>query len=215
MGTELSTLTFKKQFLVGNFYFKSVELYEIFFQVDAFTGKSISYQQILKDTCNLSEALQQFGCNSDTIISVCSENSLNFFTPVIASLYLGATVAPINHFYTEHELNHVLNLYRPKVVFCSIETIEKFLNLKLKMDFLEKIILIDEDTNRFDVENILAFVNRQLQGKLVNPKTFRPFTGANPCDNVSFIMSSSGTTGLPKGVMLTDRNILIRVVHSK
>ncbi|GJQ65613.1 hypothetical protein Trydic_g10865, partial [Trypoxylus dichotomus] len=64
------------------------------------------------------------------VISICSENSNNFFVPVISALYLGMISAPINHAYSEGELLHAINITKPKVIFCSKAVIGHFEKLK-------------------------------------------------------------------------------------
>lgn len=202
--------------LLGNFIYKSLLETDADYQcmVDAFTGKSRSFKNILDDTCTLAQSLYNYGVRPNTVISISSENSLRFCDGLIAALYLGATVAPINHLYTESELTHILNMYQPKIIFCSRSTAEKYLVMKKKLQFIEKILVIEDDETP-GIESIRSFIRSNLGSVHIDPKNFRPFNEADPIDHVALVMSSSGTTGLAKGVMLTDRNILVRTSQSR
>ncbi|XP_056644474.1 uncharacterized protein LOC130450223 [Diorhabda sublineata] len=202
--------------LLGNFMYHSLLENDNKFDcmVNAFTGETRSCENILKDTCTLAQALHNFGVRPNTIVSISSENSLRFCDGLIASLYLGATVAPINHLYTENELTYILNLYQPKIIFCSRLTVGKYLDMKKKLKFIEKVLLIEDDESS-GIESIGSFIQSNLGSVHIDPKNFRPFNEADPIDHVALVMSSSGTTGLAKGVMLTDRNILVRISQSR
>ncbi|XP_018574802.1 4-coumarate--CoA ligase 1-like [Anoplophora glabripennis] len=184
---------------------------------DAFTGRKLSYKTLLQEVCNLAEALRNYGCLPGTVISVSSENNLEFFIPVLASLLIGCIVAPINHSYTETELNHTLNISKPKVVFCSSEVVDKFVKLKLELGFIDKIIIIDSNltvSGNPQTETLKEYVFNSLKGRTVLPYNFRPFV--DDTENLgAFILCSSGTTGLPKGVLLSHLNIMVRIAHSR
>ncbi|XP_050509309.1 luciferin 4-monooxygenase-like [Diabrotica virgifera virgifera] len=172
------------------------------------SGQCISYSQILQETCNLAESLRKYGCTQDTIIGLCSENHLKFFVPLLAATCLGSVIVPINPAYVHDELRHVLNLTQPRILFCSKLTLSKF--SKDEYTFIEKIICIDSDVP--NVETAEEFVSKQLNRKSVDPKRFEMFSG-NPETHLTAIMTSSGTTGLPKGVMLTDHNFEARILQ--
>lgn len=65
----------------------------MFFQVDGVTQETITYRTILEQACSLSEALRRYGCDSNTVVSISSENNLEFYIPVFASLFTGKEFA--------------------------------------------------------------------------------------------------------------------------
>lgn len=77
------------------------------------------------------------------------------------------------------------------------------------LNFVEKIIIFNTNESTEGASTLTEFIYDQLRGYKVYPTNFEPFN-KNPRDQIAYIMSSSGTTGLPKGVMLTHKNVLVR-----
>lgn len=70
------------------------------FQVDGFSGEEISAHTLLTKAISVARYLQdKFNIKSGDVISICSENRIEFSIVIHATLYLGATIAPLNHSY--------------------------------------------------------------------------------------------------------------------
>ncbi|CAH1365656.1 unnamed protein product [Tenebrio molitor] len=175
--------------------------------VDARTEQSISYKDLFSKTCSLAASLQKSGYDQNTIVTIFSENCVEYFIPVLSTLYIGATVAPVNSNSTKLELTHALNLSKSQIIFCSKQTSSTLMDLKKELGFIKKIIVIDNKENIVDMESMDFFINSCLPS---NDPLYRFEVVDVDIDNhPAFVMSSSGTTGLPKGVMLTHRNVLV------
>jgi 4-coumarate--CoA ligase len=181
--------------------------------VDAATGESISYREILEKTCCLAESLLRNGYGRNTIVAVSSENNLQFYIPVVSCMYVGAIVAPINHNYTDLETTHALNISKPKIIFCSKAVAQKYVFLKNStLPYIERIVVIDSDDKVYGAETLNSFINTSLKGYPMMNRF--PVAEFDPDEQVVFLMCSSGTTGLPKGVMQTHSNLMVRYMHT-
>ncbi|CAH1118821.1 unnamed protein product [Phaedon cochleariae] len=182
--------------------------------IDAHTGKDLVSNQLLEQACNLAQALRSYGCTPETTVAIASENNLEFFVPVMASLFAGTIMVPLSVNYTTTELLHTVNITQPRIVFCSKRASKGYLEMKKKMSFMEVIVVIDSEENFTGTQSIKTFIQNYLGGQRMSPSQFSPFDG-DPKENVAFILCSSGTTGMPKGVMLTHTNVVTRLMQSR
>lgn len=179
-------------------------------QVDAISGENVTFRELLQKSCSLAASLRKAGYGLDTMIGISSENCKEFFFPVLAALFIGGVVVPINNNYTVNEMAHILDITRPEVVFCSQQASQKFIDLKSAN--IKKIIIIDSNKDEIgNLETINGFIKRQIGGLI---DKYNP-VDVDAANHVCLILCSSGTTGLPKGVMITDRNISAKNIIDK
>jgi acyl-CoA synthetase (AMP-forming)/AMP-acid ligase II len=69
-------------------------------QVDAVTGETRTYADIMSAALSVADFLYSRGIRNGDVVGICSENSLNFILPLIGTLFIGATCAPLNPNYT-------------------------------------------------------------------------------------------------------------------
>lgn len=116
-------------------------------------------------------------------------------------------------------MEHAINISKPKVLFATAQTLQCLEKVARKLPFVEKIVVF-EDTGKVEnsrtkprsipplqpitIYNFGDLLTKELQ----KPKKEFVFEAANKMEDVALIVCSSGTTGLPKGVQLTQNNIL-------
>ncbi|XP_017047049.1 4-coumarate--CoA ligase 1 [Drosophila ficusphila] len=173
--------------------------------VDAVNGVEYSASFMHKSIVRLAYILQKLGVKQNDVVGLSSENSVNFALAMFAGFAVGATVAPLNVTYSDREVDHAINLSKPKIIFASKITVDRVAKAASKNKFVKGIIAFSGTSKNF--KNIYAFNELMDNDKF---KTQPDFTGpaANKNEDVSLIVCSSGTTGLPKGVQLTQMNLL-------
>lgn len=77
---------------------------------------------------------------------------------------------------------------------------------------IEKIIVFSLDKNKSDAEDYQNFLDKYTN-QYFNPYNFTP-EDLDAENHIAAILSSSGTTGLPKGVMITHKNIIAKMHHN-
>lgn len=131
------------------------------------------------------------------VVGLSSENSFDYIVVLFATLCLSATASPFNVTYTEREFEHAMNLSKPKVFFTSKGPAAKVANVAKKTKYLKHVFIFDDVS--------FAHLINSPKIKSANDYTPKP---TKIHDRVALIVCSSGTTGMPKGVQLSQFNLL-------
>ncbi|XP_017036374.1 luciferin 4-monooxygenase [Drosophila kikkawai] len=172
--------------------------------VDAVNGVEYTASFMHKSIVRLAYILQKLGVKQNDVIGLSSENSVNFALAMFAGFAVGATVAPLNVTYSDREVDHAINLSKPKIIFASKLTLDRVAKVASKNKFVKGIIAINGSSKNF--KNIHDLKDLMDNDKFKTPSEFTS-PQANKNEDVALIVCSSGTTGLPKGVQLTQMNL--------
>lgn len=104
-----------------------------------------------------------------------------------------------------------MGLSKPRIVFASPNSVDKIVKANQQSHFVERFVSFgaaDVNASDYDddVENFELFFNNPQVRERVEDFVCQPQDMLN---NVSLLMCSSGTTGMPKGVQLTQKNITL------
>jgi len=170
---------------------------------------------VLSKATEFGEALiDQMAWQKGEILSIFSANDIDVAPCTYGALYAGAIVSPANPSYSAEEFAYMLKDAGAK----AIVTQQAFLPIVMEASRLanipeEHIILIGDDTSTpFDSKDASMLVFDDMCRKACSGKRRAGRRAMDPDKDLAFLVYSSGTTGLPKGVMLSHTNIISDVL---
>ena len=170
---------------------------------------SLSTHDFFEKVQIVSRKLIEIGIKKgDKIALISTQNRTEWCIVDNSILQIGGVTVPIYPTISEKEFQYVLNHSESKICFVSDKDVfNKIHKIKDKTK-LKKIYSFDEFQNCSNWNLLFENDNKSLQGKVnVKKKEVIP-------DDLATIIYTSGTTGVPKGVMLTHRNIVSNILSA-
>lgn len=166
-----------------------------------YEGIRKTYRELNEDVSMLAKGLIEEEIESGDHIGVALKNSYEYVTIFFATARIGAVLVPINPMFSEKESSYIMKQADIVALFCDGErfyenTCKEIDNFKFKVSV------------GFEHENFISYQS------LMKPLQQDEIIHIEPKDNFFTIMYTSGTTGRPKGAMLTHTNVLSTTIES-
>eukprot|EP00262_Sarcandra_glabra_P012096 TRINITY_DN3044_c0_g1_i1.p1 TRINITY_DN3044_c0_g1~~TRINITY_DN3044_c0_g1_i1.p1 ORF type:complete len:735 (-),score=141.18 TRINITY_DN3044_c0_g1_i1:273-2477(-) len=171
----------------------------------------ITYGETFDRACNFASGLINFGHNVDSPAAIFSETRAEWFLSFQGCFRQNITVATIYASLGEDALIHSLNETQVSTLICDSKQLKKLASISSRLETIKYIVYFEDDGNAIDSDlfsnishwRVSSFSEVEKLGK-ENP--VRPRLPSNT--DIAVIMYTSGSTGLPKGVMMTHGNIV-------
>lgn len=168
--------------------------------VEGITGRSYTYGQLHDAVQSAAGGLAEIGVGKGDVFAIHSPNLPEYAIAFHAVATLGGTVTTINPTYTEDEVRTQLEDSGARWI------------LTIPM-FLETAVSAGEAVGVEEVIVVGASAGFRPFAELLEADPFNGEVGIDPGSDVVALPYSSGTTGLPKGVQLTHRNLVANLVQ--
>jgi acyl-CoA synthetase (AMP-forming)/AMP-acid ligase II len=152
-------------------------------------GATLSYGELARSCRRIGALLQAHGLRAGDTVSLVMPNGLQTLRVLLGAMHAGLTVNPVNLLSQPEQMRYVLGHSDCRLVVVAPEWAERVQALLAALDREVAVIVADPDG--------LALPGEAVEAALPPP----------PPDAVALLMYTSGTTGVPKGVMLTQANL--------
>jgi amino acid adenylation domain-containing protein len=148
-----------------------------------FEDQRLTYSELNARANQVANYLRSIGVGANTLVGICVERSIEMIVGTLAILKAGGAYVPLDPSYPQDRLDYIL-----KNAQVSLLLTQSHLASKLPEDGSHIVIL--DNNNSFEEESI------------DNPRNV-----TDP-DDLAYVIHTSGSTGLPKGTMITHGNLI-------
>jgi acyl-CoA synthetase (AMP-forming)/AMP-acid ligase II len=162
-----------------------------------FNGDTVTYAEMADRAAALAAGLHQRGVRAGDVIGLLSYNCPEFLETIFAANYLGAIAMPINWRLAAPEVRYILEHSEARALICDEQLL----------------VLANEATADLGATISLGCIAKNAPDGWTTLADLRAEDGATvpraraAADDVHRLMYTSGTTGRPKGVMITHANL--------
>ncbi|MEX1173576.1 MAG: long-chain fatty acid--CoA ligase [Chloroflexota bacterium] len=163
--------------------------------VTVFGDEIVTYGEMVARTAASAAGLHERGVGVGDVVGLLSYNCTEFLETIFAANYLGAIAMPINWRLAAPEVRYILEHSEAKALVCDNALVD----------------LANDGTQGMEASLLRASISDRVDGWTslaeLRASTGAPLRAPVTGDDVHRLMYTSGTTGRPKGVMLTHANL--------
>ncbi len=184
----------------------------------------ISYTAMYNECLTVGAALKSLGCERGSKVGLIADNRKEWLYSSVGIMAIGAADVPRGCDTTAQDLKYLLGMPACSIVIVeNKQQVKKILEEESQLPSLKTIISFDPvdfetlcseskiATNRFDFISFEDFIQIGKEYRSAHPQEIEAEVEKGAREDIATIIFTSGTTGEPKGVMLTHQNFLAQL----
>jgi len=181
--------------------------------------RSISWREYGERARRVGLGLVALGLRPRDVVSIIADNCPEWLYTDLGVLSVGGVTNGIYTTDSARQVEYIVNDSGTRFFFAgNDEQLDKILEVRAKCPQLVKIFVYDmEGLHDFRDEQVMPFEDLLELGARYDrehPGAFEPMVEIARPDDLAILVYTSGTTGPPKGAMLSHRNILFQLDYS-
>ena len=167
-----------------------------------FAGKTLTYAEFDARVNRLANAMRALGVQSGDTVAILQFNRPETLEAMYASFKAGCGAVPINFRLHVNEYAYIIDHAEAKIVICSSEFNDDLLKVRDRLPRVKHLVAVSgAHRELLDYESLLSDASSAWSDVSVHP------------DDLAWLFYTSGTTGRPKGAMLTHRNLVAMAMN--
>jgi long-chain acyl-CoA synthetase len=166
----------------------------------------VSYPELGRLSLEIAQGLIALGIEPGDRVAVLGLTSAHWTMVDCGGLTAGAVVTPIYHTNSPEECAYVLRHSGARLLFCDADQAAKIAQIRDECPALEHVVVLHGKA-----ADAITLDELRGRGADVPPERVHDRVAATAPDDLATLVYTSGTTGPPKGCMLTHQNFLATV----
>ena len=168
-----------------------------------FEGRRITYEELQRRVNRLANALADMGVRSGDRVAALQVNCNEHVEAYFAAAKLDAVYVPLNFRVRVDELTYMVNESRPRVFLVGVRYVDLVRSCRSSLDSVEHYVALEGPAEGW-----------RFYDELIDSASDEERSPQGDGDDLTTILFTAGTTGLPKGVMLSHESFSSYILSS-
>ncbi len=182
--------------------------------LDVPNGRQCTFAELLEDVRHIALGLVSLGLEPGQHVAVLGKNSPEWARAYLSVSMAGGVNVPVDSLLSENEIRQLLAGAEVRMAFADPRFFDVFLDSPRGFPVPERLISLDysikssSDKGDEELQQVLTLDDLRARGRAMKDRSLPDVESSH----LAAVIFTSGTTGSPKGVMLTHSNIVSDVI---